>query len=633
MNIVWKDWDLVISASQIETWDDCRRKWWLSKVHKLPELDKGFQIYGNVIHGVADRFFGADDLGYDRATGKPVELYPPGWEISYDRVDKKKVLGTVTPQEQAQIKFLVRKAIEEGIWVRTPGREPEASFFRKVADRIAIIGYIDLMLPDEVHDHKSTKNMRYAKSAADLVTNTQLLIYAAECFERADEQGRKLDKVTVRHNTFSKDPNDPVVRAVSNTVTREQVVKFWAGVVERAKEMRKLKRAGIAAESWSGVQGPKTKDTCEAYGGCAFRTICGKVETPQKYRARIELAQKAQQEGASTLTTGQNDMGIFDSMKSSGGNTATKPASTAAPAPAAQTKPAPAESTAPSKEQMADSVLHPDQVAAPWARSTEKSCRGLGLTRQGKPCRVCDTLNKKDGKPTSDGWTLGTDDAGRITWTPKGEGAAGATPAAQEPRVVDKTTAKDAPAAAPSVAQQPAPAAQAAPAAPSAAQGGGALGKRGRRKAGPAATPAAPSEPAPAAQAQEPAPEAPEATDDQGEDAEPTEANGEARRGRKPQGFTLLIGALPERAKTTGVIGLDQEFERYGTELAKEMGADSYFALDAYKRRDWMAMRARQIAETFGSKIVTAVGTSPDFLEFLTAIKPFASYVYVGVAR
>lgn len=616
--INWNEWDLVVSASQVETWDDCRRKWWFSKVHRLPELDKGFQIYGNVIHAVADRFFGADDLGYDRKTGKPVDLFPAGWEKSYDRGATPKYLGTITPQEQAQIKLLVRKAIEEGVWVRTPGREPEASFFRKVTDRIAIIGYIDLMLPDAVHDHKSTKNMSYAKSANDLPTNTQLLIYAKECFDRADEQGRRLDTVTVRHNTFSKDPANPVVRAVSNTVTREQVMKFWAGVVERSKEMRKLKKAGVAAEAWFGVAGPKDKKTCEAYGGCAFRTICGKVETPEKYRARIALAQKAQQEGASTLTTGTNDMGIFDKMKSSGGAPATKPA-TPAPAPAAAAPKAPATATAPSKEQAEAKGLHPDQVAAPWARETDKSCGGKGLTKQGKPCRVCDTFNKKEGKPTSADWDIATDNDGRITWTPKGGGATGSTPAVQAPKVVDRTTAENAPAP-----QAPAPAqeAQAAPAATPAAQptGGASKLRRGRKAAAEA------PEVAPEA-----TPEVPADDNQQGEALEPTDATGSAARGRKPQGFTLLINALPERAKTTGVICLDQVFAEVGAELAKAMGAESYFALDAYKRRDWLAMRAAQIVEPFGSKIVTAVGSSPDFLEFLTAIKPYASYVYVGV--
>lgn len=603
MNINWREWDLVISASQVETWDSCRRKWWLSKVARMPELDKGFQIYGNVIHGVAERFFEADDRGYDTKTGKPVDLYPEGWQKSYDRVNKTKLLGEVSLQEQAQIKLLVKRAIEEGIWVRMPNREVEASFFRKVAERVAIIGYIDLLTYEEVHDHKSTKNMRYAKSAADLKENTQLLIYAHECFERADEAGRPLDRVLVRHNTFSKDPKNPVVQATHSYITRAEADKFWASVQERAGEMRKLKRAGIAPENWIAVPGPKTADACNAYGGCAFRTICGKVETPQKYLARIELAQKAQQDGASTLTsTGKTEMGIFDKMKTSAAGVP------AAPAPVApKAAPAPAPSTPqPTKEELENKGLHPEQQAAPWARATCKGCKGMGLTKQGAPCRVCDTLNKKDGLPTSAAWTLSTTDAGLIVWT-DASGAQGSTPAVAEPKVADRTSAAHAPQEA---AQEPA---------------GGALakkGRRGRKKA---------EEPAPAQPQPEPAPEAaPETDETEGEAPGATEAPAAGKPGRRPQGFTLLIGALPERAKTTGVIGLDQEFDRWGSELAKEMGAESYFALDAYKRRDWMAMRAAQIAETFGSKIVTAIGESPDFLEFLAAIKPHASYVYVG---
>ncbi len=628
MDIRWADWDLVISASQIETWDACHRKWWLSKVAKLPELDKGFQIYGNVIHSVADRFFGADDLGYDRSTGKPVDLYPAGWEVSHDRVDAKKILGTVSPQEQAQIKLLVRKAIDDGIWVRMPGRQPEASFFRKVINRVAIIGYIDLLLPAEAHDHKSTKNMRYAKSAKDLETNSQLLIYAKEVLDRGDERGETIPQVTVRHNTFSKDPSNPIVRAVHADIPRAKILEHWEKVKVTADDMRKLKKANVL--HWSAVPRPKDDDSCKAYGGCAFLTICGKTETPEKYRARIELASKAQQAGASTLTQGKNNMGIFDKLKQTA--TATAPAAPAAKAPAPPSMPKAEDRpkfdpAPPAKEEIENKGLHPEQTKAPWAREGCKGCKGMGITRQGTPCRVCDTFNKKEGKPTSSGWTLSTTSDGRITWT-DAAGTQGSTPAVLPAKAVDKTTAEHAPA-------KPAAPAPAVAAAPQAAQApaGAALLKRGRgRPRKDATAPAA----APAAeQAQEAAPA--ETVSDPMPEGLPTSAEIEAREGgkagRPKTGFTLLIGCLPERVKTTGILGLDQEFERYGTELATEMGATSYYALDAYKRRDFMAMRAKQIAETFGSKTVTAVGSSPDFLEFLSAIKPYASYVIVGVSR
>lgn len=629
MKIDWSKWDLVISASQVETWDACHRKWWFSKVARLPELDKGFQIYGNVIHAVADRFFSADDLGYDRATGKPVDLYPAGWEVSHDRTDKAKILGTVTPQEQAQIKLLVRKAIDEGIWVRMPDRESEASFFRPVIDRVAIIGYIDLMLPTETHDHKSTKNMSYAKSAKDLETNTQLLIYAKEVLARGDEKGMTIENVTVRHNTFSKDPKNPVVRSVRADIPRAKILEHWESVKLKADDMRKLKKANIS--HWSAVPRPKDDDSCKAYGGCAFLSICGKTETPEKYRARIELASKAQQAGATTLTQGKNNMGIFDKLKQTATATATAAPAAAPKAPAPPSMPKAEdrpkfEPAPPAKEEIENKGLHPDQTKAPWAREGCKGCRGMGITKQGTACRVCDTLNKKDGKPTSASWTLTTGEDGRISWT-DAKGATGSTPAVLPAKAVDKTTAEHAPAkvAATEPAKTAAPEAAQAPA-------GGALAKRrpGRPRKDatqPAAAPAAEQAPEPTPEEiQEVAPEAAVA-------AIETAANEPGKPGRRPQGFTLLIGCLPERTKTTGVIGLDQEFERFGTELAVEMGAESYYALDAYKRRDWMAMRAKQIAETFGSKTVTAVGESPDFKEFVAAIKPHASYVIVGVSR
>src|SRR6185369_11814492 len=94
---------LTISASQIATWDDCHRKWWLQRVAKLPEVPRGYLIFGTVLHACLERWCSADAQGRvpdpvpeclkGQRSGDPVDVFPPGWET----VEEKGHKQTVTP--------------------------------------------------------------------------------------------------------------------------------------------------------------------------------------------------------------------------------------------------------------------------------------------------------------------------------------------------------------------------------------------------------------------------------------------------------------------------------------------------------------------------------------------------------
>src|SRR5690349_24175592 len=94
---------LVLSPTQLETADLCLRKWWLERVRKLPVPSIKAQVFGTVLHGVIERFLGADDLGNDPMTKRPVELYPKDWHIARNRFNGESE-GEVNPDEMDRIK-------------------------------------------------------------------------------------------------------------------------------------------------------------------------------------------------------------------------------------------------------------------------------------------------------------------------------------------------------------------------------------------------------------------------------------------------------------------------------------------------------------------------------------------------
>ena len=67
--------------------------------------------------------------------------------------------------------------------------------------------------------------------------------------------------------------------------------------------------------------------------------------------------------------------------------------------------------------------------------------------------------------------------------------------------------------------------------------------------------------------------------------------------------------------------------------LAEAWNATSYYALDAFKRREALAMKAEVLAEEFGPAIVMVTTDQRDLLDFAAALEPLAVTVYVTGLR
>ncbi len=90
--------------------------------------------------------------------------------------------------------------------------------------------------------------------------------------------------------------------------------------------------------------------------------------------------------------------------------------------------------------------------------------------------------------------------------------------------------------------------------------------------------------------------------------------------------FTLVHGNIARWHKNSGiaVLSLNDIFHARGVEMAAEHKAQSYWALDSFKRRDWMAMVADKIAASLGNAFVTYTAETPDMKAFVEAIRIYA---------
>lgn len=615
--------ELWISATQDETWNRCPRQWWFQYPQKVPTLSKTNFDFGTILHEVCERYMLADDLGRvpethlddcpaglggdceclqewndgvlkGQRSGAPVELFPDGWDQVTDRLG----VRHLSDMQKALIRKLISKAIEEGVLKRTKGRRIEHRILRPLIPGVHFVGKVDVLLPDGVEDHKSTSAMRWSQTPESLRESLQMLDYAHEVLDA----NPGLETVKLAHNTFCKDPQAPVVRRIDSSVTSTQVIANWHRLKRQASQMQDLALAEIPDEDWELVEGPRQADACQAYGGCPFRPICGKVDTVEQYRRRVTKQinrQKNLQEVDSwddawgrlseTKQPQENqDVNVFERRRQR--KATLKPS-------VADTQPIDGSAldetiATPPQAQTAASA---DTGAPPWAQDDCSACKGLGFNKVGNPCRICDGKSRKRGGPVSGEFVIENLGDGTIVWASRDGSLDGTTEVAtsrvEEPKVQEKAETAP-PKDEPEPEQRPKKSAKDAMAA--------------------------------IEQANQNAVEKAEA---EAPKIEVLPEPGSTRKvGRPKKGYYIYIDCMPLGVETTPV---EQVFASFAQQLADQQKVASYYDLDVFKRREAFSRAITEAiaAEAFNKKhlVVRNPSGAPDlraFVDALVAVTP-----------
>jgi len=623
-----------ISASQIETYDEgCNRFWWFQRILKLSEPPAAHFTFGTVTHAVNERYLSADvnqrvpgpagSIVADgplkgQIAGRPVNLYPEGWDTATERDGS---TATVTKNEAKLIRKLVEESIENGVLRWREGTQVERKLLAEIIAGVQLIGYVDAYKPPTevqplplIEDHKTygKGSLRYLKredpkSPNYLGLNQQLKTY---CYAISILDGWDGD-MTVRHNQYPKFPGKEVT-AVETVITAEQIAEhgeYLKDVAARMERTRKIK-------DWADVPGPKDTGKCARWYGkpCPFSDICGRAETPDAYRARLERLKSGSPAARLNLplakpkkrsATKETNMSIFDrAQKQKAARSSRKQAAGTAEAKAA------VEAPSVNGEEPAPEVVLTG--GAPWSNPSCKACKGRGLTSRGTACPICDNTAKKAGRLTSMAYIVETDDEGMGIAAAREEQVEALEAAGMALEWVEEaqpaTAPESAPAAsepeeAPVVAEEP----EAAPAEPEAQEEAPAPKPRRKRrtKAQIAADKAA--EEAKAEEA-----EVNDYPDEPVVDARPTAQQAKPRKGagRPRVGLTIMVGSTYLRGLATSreVISSSEVLARFGAELAEDMGAQSYWLLDTWKRRERLAEKSDYIVSQLAGVVVVHPG-------------------------
>jgi CRISPR/Cas system-associated exonuclease Cas4 (RecB family) len=222
-----------VSASQIKTYLDCPRKWYLQKIVGLPSPSSASTELGKEIHSVIEAYFrdGLDipDSDVGQIAKRGLEFLP-------------------NPSEDL--------SIELGIHEVLPIKESP----------VPIMGFIDLLHKGQgfvrIIDHKTTSSKKYTKTSKELGYDVQMNIYAKAVFDNM----HALEQVEVVHVYYgTKSP--AWSSSVSYVLTRQENSDHFDEIV---KTIDKMKFDAIKEEN----EVEKNLESCFKFGGCPYRSEC-----------------------------------------------------------------------------------------------------------------------------------------------------------------------------------------------------------------------------------------------------------------------------------------------------------------------------------------------------------------------
>lgn len=423
---------LKTSVSQIDSADPrsdggCLRKWHFKSVLRLPQPPRTASTFGDVFHEVCERYLLADDFG-NGPDGKPVNLYPEGWEESTNRWTGNKSGNPISEQEKSNTKKLIESAINGGVLARMPGREIEKELKHIILTHegidVELTGFIDLCEPESIIDHKTTSSKRWMKSINKLKKNTQLVTYAFVRWEQGEVD--KDTKQWLRHNYYVVDKKTGALH-----VEKREVEISYADakrfVNERVMPVIKMQvEALLVYKSYKEVPMATNENICtKVYGGCPYLKICRGKCSPEEYEKNINrMIENDSKDKYSQIaneiviekvkenkpTTGESQMmdlqAKIAAAKVAQGKVAG--ASAGATTPAATT-PAPEPKPEPKPETTSAPATTDERSKAPWAQDEDCSmCANSPVKgiRDGKPCVLCKTKAKAKKGINTDDYTI-----------------------------------------------------------------------------------------------------------------------------------------------------------------------------------------------------------------------------------
>lgn len=248
-----------ISASQISNYRDCPRKWWYQSILGLPTPQNASAALGEAVHGQLEKYLN---------DGTPPDTSKPEGRIAEAGLKFLPAPGTVFTE--VPMHGTDRNKKEPGADdVPLPGAMP-----RLVVAGMPVNGYIDVLDVSAdspvVLDHKTTGDLKWAKTESDLREDVQMVLYGSYALDVVASMGVEVDTVTVGHIVYLT-KGAPLAKPTKVTLTRDHLALERKKIAETVEDMKETAKARTPNAV------PGEASSCNKFGGCHFKDKCAAI--------------------------------------------------------------------------------------------------------------------------------------------------------------------------------------------------------------------------------------------------------------------------------------------------------------------------------------------------------------------
>jgi len=243
---------LFVSASEIELYDLCPRKWAFAYLEGLRPPPNESAALGTRVHKILEQWL---------KDGTAPDLLTNEGEIAASGLHLLPPPRTPTLVTEEQFSFTSRRAWYSGY----------KDFRYRDANGLLHVG-----------DHKTTKSATWMKTTDEILAHPQALIYSVDEFFR-NPQDDRLSLDWIYYKTTGSRKAEPRFQIVTKQTVAEM---FFEHVDPVAGQITALHDTPPGT---SALEFPPDFRACEAFGGCAFLSICNPTPT-QRIQATMTQA-------------------------------------------------------------------------------------------------------------------------------------------------------------------------------------------------------------------------------------------------------------------------------------------------------------------------------------------------------
>ena len=248
-----------ISASQLSRFTECNRAWWFQYIMGLPTKQKASAALGEAVHTVLEAYL--DDGALPDTSTQAGRIAAAGLSL----LPKP---GTVFTEVPMGSRGRGNAEVDEDS-LPVPGGMP-----RLVVAGMPVNGFIDVLDLSGEHpvvlDHKTTSDIKWAKTQEDLLEDPQMVLYGTYALDVFRTMGLETETVEAGHIVYLT-KGAPMARKTTVTLSRAHLAAERKKVEQTVEAMKKT----AAHRTPAAVEGEAS--VCDKYGGCDFRDKCGAI--------------------------------------------------------------------------------------------------------------------------------------------------------------------------------------------------------------------------------------------------------------------------------------------------------------------------------------------------------------------